>query len=171
MGSAMNIFPPMTKDFIFSQSKFTLLAALIASVLIIRQIFSRPKGSLPPGPKGLPIVGNLFQLSQEAWHTFTEWKKQYGDLVYINVAGQDIVIMNSHKVAADLLDRRGPIYSNRPRWIVASEILTGGLLVVFTQYNDVWRRMRRAGHEGLNKTVAASFQAPQYREAISLVEG
>ncbi|KAI3620758.1 cytochrome p450 [Moniliophthora roreri] len=149
--ATLNLFPPMAKDFISSQSKFALLAALIASVLIIRQVFSRPKGSLPPGPKGLPVVGNLFQLSQEAWHIFTEWKKQY--------------------VAADLLDRRGPIYSNRPRWIVASEILTGGLLVVFIQYNDVWRRMRRAGHEGLNKTVAASFQVPQYREAISLVDG
>jgi hypothetical protein len=40
-----------------------------------------------------------------------------GDIVHINVAGQDIVVLNSHKVAADLLDRRGPIYSNRPRWI------------------------------------------------------
>ncbi|ESK85729.1 cytochrome p450, partial [Moniliophthora roreri MCA 2997] len=163
--------PSNGKGFHLQPVEICFLAALIASVLIIRQVFSRPKGSLPPGPKGLPVVGNLFQLSQEAWHTFTEWKKQYGDLVYINVAGQDIVILNSHKVAADLLDRRGPIYSNRPRWIVASEILTGGLLVVFTQYNDVWRRMRRAGHEGLNKTVAASFQVPQYREAISLVDG
>lgn len=70
----------------------------------------------------------------------------------MNIVGQSILIMNTHKVAADLLDRRGPIYSNRPRFIgkqelalplplfiatVASEILTGGLLVVFAQYNDL----------------------------------
>ncbi|KAI3603513.1 cytochrome p450 [Moniliophthora roreri] len=172
--SPIPVFPPtvnLAKDFYNNQPRLTLLALFVVSVLVIRQAFGRRKGPLPPGPKGLPIVGNLFQLSQEAWHTFTDWKKTYGDIVYINVAGQDIVILNSHKVAADLLDRRAPIYSNRPRWIVASEILTGGLLVVFTQYNDVWRRMRRAGHEGLNKTVAASFQVPQYREAISLVDG
>ncbi|ESK84098.1 cytochrome p450 [Moniliophthora roreri MCA 2997] len=172
--SPIPVFPPtvnLAKDFYNNQPRLTLLALFVVSVLVIRQAFGRRKGPLPPGPKGLPIVGNLFQLSQEAWHTFTDWKKTYGDIVYINVAGQDIVVLNSHKVAADLLDRRAPIYSNRPRWIVASEILTGGLLVVFTQYNDVWRRMRRAGHEGLNKTVAASFQVPQYREAISLVDG
>ncbi|EEB91841.1 hypothetical protein MPER_09735, partial [Moniliophthora perniciosa FA553] len=108
---------------------------------------------------------------QEAWPHFTGLEGGLRDPVYITSAGQAIVVLTSPKVAADLLDRRAPIYSNRPRWIVASEILTGGLLVVFTQYNDTWRRMRRAGHEGLNKTVAASFQVPQYREAISLTDG
>ncbi|KAJ6540375.1 cytochrome P450 [Mycena capillaripes] len=126
---------------------------------------------LPPGPRGLPLFGNLFQLKTDAWFTFTEWKEKYGPLVHINVAGQSILIMNTHKVAADLLDRRGPIYSNRPRWIVASEILTGGLLVVFTQYNDVWRRMRRAGHEGLNQQAASEFHALQYKEGLLLIEG
>jgi hypothetical protein len=49
-----------------------------------------------------------------------------------------VVILNSQKVAADLLDRRAGIYSDRPRNIVASDIMTGGLLVVFTRYNDVF---------------------------------
>lgn len=40
-----------------------------------------------------------------------------GDLVYITVAGQGMLVMNSHKVAADLLDRRAAIYSDRPRLI------------------------------------------------------
>ncbi|KAJ4488372.1 cytochrome P450, partial [Lentinula aciculospora] len=112
---------------------------------------------LPPSPRGFPLVGNLFQLNFDAWHMFAKWKEQYVPLVHIRVAGQSILIMNTHKVTADLLDRRGPIYSDRPRFIVASEILTGGLSLVFTQYNDVWRRMRHAGHEGLNKTVSAEF--------------
>ena len=49
-----------------------------------------------------------------------------------------MVILNSQKVAADLLDRRAGIYSDRPRNIVASDIMTGGLLVVFTRYNDMY---------------------------------
>ncbi len=61
-----------------------------------------------------------------------------GDVIYLNAAGQPIVILNSQKVAADLLDRRAGIYSDRPRNIVASDIMTGGLLVVFTRYNDVF---------------------------------
>ena len=61
-----------------------------------------------------------------------------GDVIYLNAAGQPMVILNSQKVAADLLDRRAGIYSDRPRNIVASDIMTGGLLVVFTRYNDMF---------------------------------
>ncbi|KAJ3848269.1 cytochrome P450 [Lentinula lateritia] len=152
-------------------SKWILLAGFVAFIYLYRRASALGKGRLPPGPRGLPLVGNIFQLSMEAWITFAEWKALYGPLVYISVAGQSIVIMNTHQVAADLLDRRGPIYSDRPRFIVASEILTGGLLVVFTQYNDIWRRMRRAGHEGLNQSASADFWASQSREAILLVDG
>ena len=60
-----------------------------------------------------------------------------GNIIYLNAAGQPMVILNSQKVAADLLDRRAGIYSDRPRNIVASDIMTGGLLVVFTRYNDM----------------------------------
>lgn len=59
-------------------------------------------------------------------------------MIYLNAAGQPMVILNSQKVAADLLDRRAGIYSDRPRNIVASDIMTGGLLVVFTRYNDMF---------------------------------
>jgi hypothetical protein len=61
-----------------------------------------------------------------------------GDIIYLNAAGQPMVILNSQKIAADLLDRRAGIYSDRPRNIVASDIMTGGLLVVFTRYNDMF---------------------------------
>jgi hypothetical protein len=48
-----------------------------------------------------------------------------------------MVIINSQKVAADLLDRRAAIYSDRPRLIVASEIICGGLLFALSRYGDV----------------------------------
>jgi hypothetical protein len=49
-----------------------------------------------------------------------------------------MVILNSQKVAADLLDRRAGIYSDRPRNIVASDIMTGGFVVFFSRYNDTY---------------------------------
>jgi hypothetical protein len=57
-----------------------------------------------------------------------------GDVVYLNVLGRSIIILNSQKAAADLLGRRAKIYSDRPRFIVAAEILTGGMEISFLQY-------------------------------------
>jgi hypothetical protein len=58
-----------------------------------------------------------------------------GDLTYLNVAGQPVVIINSRKVAADLLDRRSAKYSDRPRNAVI-DIMTRELFFVFTENGD-----------------------------------
>ncbi|KAI9439108.1 cytochrome P450 [Lactarius indigo] len=81
--------------------------------------------------------------------------------------GQPIVVLNTQKAAADLLDRCAAIYSDRPRNIVAAEILCGGLAIPILTYGPLWRRMRKAIHEGLNK----SFEVPQLNEAILLTSG
>jgi cytochrome P450 len=37
-----------------------------------------------------------------------------GDLVYANVAGSDIIVLNSIEAATSVLDNKGAIYSDRP---------------------------------------------------------
>ena len=59
-----------------------------------------------------------------------------GDLIYLNVAGQPIMIINSPKIGVALLDRRAAIYADRPRNIVASDIMAGGLFFAFSRYGD-----------------------------------
>jgi len=52
-----------------------LLLALVYACFFLR---SKP---YPPGPRPLPIVGNLFSLmggSDDLWETFTAWKTKYG---------------------------------------------------------------------------------------------
>lgn len=61
-----------------------------------------------------------------------------GDVIYLNAAGQPMIVLNSQKAAADLLDRRAGIYSDRARNVVAGEIMTGGLVVFFSRYNDTY---------------------------------
>jgi len=50
----------------------------LLSLYAIGTFKSYPKSKVPPGPKGIPFFGNLFQLSMTSWKEFDAWKKQYG---------------------------------------------------------------------------------------------
>ncbi|ESK87000.1 cytochrome p450, partial [Moniliophthora roreri MCA 2997] len=109
----------------------TSLSCALISICIWIALFGRRRpGKLPPGPKGYPLVGNALQLRDRPWHTFVKWKKQYGDIVYFRLFNQDAIVLNSAKVASDLLDRRGSNYSERLRMPVV-EHSNGGLNMVF----------------------------------------
>jgi len=59
-----------------------------------------------------------------------------GDVMYLDGAGQPIVVCNSLRSAFELLERRSANYSDRPRFITAQEILSGGLLFPLMGHND-----------------------------------
>lgn len=88
----------------------------------------------PPGPKGLPVIGNIFDMPKsEEWVTITDWRKKFGefrhvcyhasfrlkntilgDVIYVENLGQPLIFLNSYEAAADLLEQRSAIYSDRP---------------------------------------------------------
>lgn len=121
--------------FDFSVRPSLLWASIsLVSLYVVRVIKRRATHKLPPGPMGLPLIGNLLSLSATPWKEFEVWKDQYGTptrsysssqaglftvgpLVYIEAPGQKILVLNTHKVASELLDHRGHIYSDRPRMI------------------------------------------------------
>ena len=134
-----------------------IVSALLFIAIAVFLSGAKKNGPLPPGPRGLPLVGNIFQLSEDAWHQFTEWKHTYsrlfyiftsfyiihgrrcastGPIIHLNLFGQSVIVLSSNKVAADLLDRRAAIYSDRPRFIIACGMLTERLFFTFSRYGD-----------------------------------
>lgn len=60
-------------------SKFALLLAVLYA---LRRVLESRKRStpMPPGPPGLPILGNVRDMpTDHEWLTFTEWGKTYGE--------------------------------------------------------------------------------------------
>ena len=62
------------------------LAALFFSVMLYRLMKKGREGNpnglpLPPGPKGYPLIGNLFDMpAHKSWVVYDEWRKIYGKL-------------------------------------------------------------------------------------------
>ena len=53
---------------------------LLAMVIIVVGLRKRKRYlPLPPGPKGLPLIGNFFDMpSMYEWEKYMEWARQYG---------------------------------------------------------------------------------------------
>ncbi|KAI0691793.1 CyP450 monooxygenase [Cerioporus squamosus] len=105
---------------------------------------SRARGrSLPPGPRGLPFLGNVLDLRKgRPWLTFNKLREKYGPILYFEAFRQPIVVLGSPDAVLEYLDRRSANTSDRLK--APSISLTGhewsfGLM----PYGPAWRRQRR----------------------------
>ncbi|KAI7989670.1 Ent-cassadiene hydroxylase [Camellia lanceoleosa] len=97
----------------------------------------------PPGPKGLPLIGNLLSLDPELHTHFTTLSQIYGPILTLRLGTKFCVMVTSPAVAREVLKDHNTIFANRDVPVVSTAMTYGGKDIVFTPYGPEWRMLRK----------------------------
>ncbi|KAJ2928475.1 hypothetical protein H1R20_g8623, partial [Candolleomyces eurysporus] len=116
-------------------ASLALCAAVVATNYVKRSTVKLP---LPPGPSGLPLIGNVLDIPEEDFCLkYKEWSDRYGsDVIYLNMMGTPLVVLNSLAACKELLEKRSSIYSSRPNMPMLNELIGFEWHFAFMPYNE-----------------------------------
>ncbi|KAH9745230.1 hypothetical protein KPL70_003988 [Citrus sinensis] len=150
-----------------------LLSFLLFLLMLIRYWKnSNGQGKQPPGPKPLPILGNLHQLADgQPHHVMTKLCRKYGPVMKLKLGQLDAVIISSPEAAKEVLKTNEIKFAQRPE-VYAVEIMSyDHSSIVFAPYGDYWREMRKISVlELLSNKRVQSFRSIREDEVWGLVE-
>ncbi|KZT69358.1 cytochrome P450 [Daedalea quercina L-15889] len=154
-----------------SYSIALIVCLLVVRVLtVVRSYIGRYRLRLPPGPRRIPVLGNIHQLPPVyQQHLFAEWGKQFGDLVYARFFRTPVLILNRIHTARALLEKRGAKYSSRPSFTYQRDIVHFDHVIIMP-YSDRWRRHRRWFQNALlTRNTLSTYEPMQRREVQTML--
>jgi len=144
-----------------------VILCLVSLLAYTYGVKNRRQLPVPPGPRGIPLLGNALQLHKESnWLTFAEWAKIYGEcllvrrtlcltrryhnlgpVMHVSIISSSIIVLSSREAIFDLLEKRSLMYSGRPVVPMAGELV------------------------GLEKFTASAPYGQRHREGRKLILG
>ncbi|KAI0028104.1 cytochrome P450 [Vararia minispora EC-137] len=130
--------------------------------------------SLPPGPRGVPIIGSLFSVPRaNECIIYRDWGLKYGsDLIHFGVFGTHTIVVNSAKATKDLFSDRSALYSDRyARTLALTRLHSLGFnwALVFASYGPRWRALRKGVQEQFHRDAARAFEPIEEFSAHALL--
>ncbi|KAL2101312.1 hypothetical protein ACEWY4_003073 [Coilia grayii] len=103
---------------------------------------SDPEGKEPPGPKGLPVLGNLLQLDlKRPYNTLCELSKKYGSVFTIYFGPKKVVVLAGYKTVKQALVNHADEFGERDITPLFHDLNQGHGILFANGEN--WREMRR----------------------------
>lgn len=103
----------------------------------------RLRKSYPPGPKGLPIIGNILMMNQFNHRGLAKLSRTYGGLLHLRLGLSHLFVVSSPQITRQVLQVQDHVFSNRPTTIAIRYLTYGQSDLAFGNYGPFWRRMRK----------------------------
>lgn len=128
-------------------------------VIVAYHLYSRSNASLklPPGPRPLPIVGNIRDLPPPGQPEYMHWlkfKDLYGPVSSITVLGRTIVLLHDREAVRYLIEKNAAVASDRGSQPFA-DLCGFGEFLSSLQYGETYRRCRKMIHQQMGSRALA----------------
>ncbi|XP_069584337.1 cytochrome P450 2K6-like isoform X4 [Ranitomeya imitator] len=124
-------YPPLEETLpgiMIPSDPITLVLSIILCLFFVLFFFGWKKNAynLPPGPRPLPIIGNLHILDMERPHlTMHELSKKYGPVYTLQIGVEKVVVICGYEAVKDALVNHADEFSGRPKDALVEEVYRG----------------------------------------------
>ncbi|KAK1372023.1 geraniol 8-hydroxylase-like [Heracleum sosnowskyi] len=151
----------------------SLIACSTFFLIFVRYILGLyGKRKLPPGPNGLPFLGNLLQIGPKPHRSLAKLAEQYGPLFRVQLGRVTNVVVSSAEMAEEIFRKHDAEFSGRfvPD-AVAGGLQNHDLALPWISTGDQWRTIRRALSTYLtNPNKLDKLQGLRLRAVTQMVE-
>ncbi|NXU44735.1 CP1A5 protein, partial [Drymodes brunneopygia] len=135
-----------------SATEVLLAAAAFCLVFVLLQWLQPavPEGlRRPPGPRGLPVVGNALELRKDAHLALTRLSRRYGDVMEVRIGSRPVLVLSGLDTIRQALVKQGEDFMGRPDLPSFRLVADGQSLAFSPDSGEVWKARRKLAQSAL----------------------
>ncbi|KAK4844402.1 hypothetical protein QYF36_019844 [Acer negundo] len=131
------------KNFMAIITYLVAISFMIWLLLNLKKSRKTVASPLPPGPRGLPIIGYLPFLDTHLHKIFTKLAGDYGPIYKLWLGNKLCVVVSSPSLIKELVRDQDTIFANREPLIAALVFTYGGNDIAWCSYGHEWKKMQK----------------------------